>query len=499
MKRISIDDFDGGVNDIDDATLIPNNACVEIKNYEYRDLDGMKRRFGIDNNILNDAKIEDIKSFDIWYPNNLLSDMFGDKIFVLHKKIVEEAKLSNPQWLYFAGTELAWKTGADRITAEWYSMNNVDNYTLEVATDEAFTSIFGTYYVVGSALSYTVTGLTASTTYYLRIKAIRKNKESGYSEIATVPVSTPEAYFAFSAGVITDFYPTGVEENLTEVTVVYIPAYYNGSDVTSIGLNAFSYCASITSIIIPSSVTSIGIYAFNACTSLASIIIPNSVITIGTLAFHRCTSLTSIIIPDGVTSIGDSAFYNCASITSIIIPSSVTSIGEAVFQSCASLTSVTTLNSVTSIGLNAFYGCTSLTSVTIPNTVVSIGNNAFAECAALENITIPNSVTSIGEAAFYNCTSLTSVTIPNSVTSISKNAFNSCTSLESIVISNSVTSIGENTFYDCPLDTIKIGTSVTIDETSTTMGTNAGFRDFYLTQSSEGGIYVYTGGNWTLS
>ena len=87
MKRISIDDFDGGVNDIDDATLIPDNACVEIKNYEYRDLDGMKRRFTSDNSDLNSAKIEDIKSFDIWYPNNKLNDMYDDKIYIIHKSV----------------------------------------------------------------------------------------------------------------------------------------------------------------------------------------------------------------------------------------------------------------------------------------------------------------------------------------------------------------------------------------------------------------------------
>ena len=87
MKRISIDDFDGGINDIDDATLIPNNACVEIKNYEYRDLDGIKKRYSYDNAELNSANITDIKSFDIWYPNRLLDDMYGDKIYIIHKSV----------------------------------------------------------------------------------------------------------------------------------------------------------------------------------------------------------------------------------------------------------------------------------------------------------------------------------------------------------------------------------------------------------------------------
>lgn len=39
--------------------------------------------------------------------------------------------------------------------------------------------------------------------------------------------------------------------------------------------------------------------------------IPDSVTTIGIDAFYGCDSLTSVIIPDSVTTIGDRAFYNC--------------------------------------------------------------------------------------------------------------------------------------------------------------------------------------------
>ena len=55
--------------------------------------------------------------------------------------------------------------------------------------------------------------------------------------------------------------------------------------VTSIGNKAFFNCASLTSILIPSSVISIGDNAFNACLNLPSVTIPSSVETIGELAF----------------------------------------------------------------------------------------------------------------------------------------------------------------------------------------------------------------------
>ena len=235
--------------------------------------------------------------------------------------------------------------------------------------------------------------------------------------------------------------------------------------VTSIGLDAFRDCSSLTSVTIPNSVTSIGDDAFYKCSSLTSVTIPNSVTSIGDDAFYKCSSLTSVTIPNSVTSIGYGAFWHCSSLPSVTIPNSVTSIGSSTFSGCSTLTSITIPNSVTSIGSSAFRNCSSLTSITIPNGVTSIGDLAFYNCSSLTSVTIPNSVTSIGDGAFYECSSLTSVTIPNSVTSIGGSAFFYCDSLTSITIPNSVTSIGERTFQGCS----KL-TSVTIPNSVTSIG-----------------------------
>lgn len=146
-------------------------------------------------------------------------------------------------------------------------------------------------------------------------------------------------------------------------THIIIPSVYNNLPVTSIGMRAFSFCTSLTSIIIPDGVTSIADYAFQVCTSLTSIVIPDSVTYIGIFAFLLCASLMSITIPDNVKSIGASAFEGCASFTSIIVPDGVISIGSY-----------------------AFYRCTSLTNVAIPNSVTSIGRSAFDRCFSLEAV-----------------------------------------------------------------------------------------------------------------
>ena len=262
--------------------------------------------------------------------------------------------------------------------------------------------------------------------------------------------------------------------------------------VTSIGGYAFSWCSSMTSIIIPNSVTSIGEWAFSWCSGLTLITIPNSVTSIGDLAFFSCNGLTSIkvesgntkydsrnncnaiiettsntlitgcqntTIPNSVTGIGDGAFYGCSGLTLITIPNSVTSIGGSAFSGCSGLTSINVESGNTKYdsrdNCNAIIETTSNSLIagcqntTIPGSVTSIGSYAFDGCSGLTSVTIPNSVTSIGYCAFRNCYGLKSITIGNSVTSIGYLAFDGCRGLSSITIPNNVTSIGQSAFHSC--------------------------------------------------
>ena len=223
-----------------------------------------------------------------------------------------------------------------------------------------------------------------------------------------------------------------------------------GEGVVDIGIGAFGYCDSLTSIYIPEGVTTIRGEVVGHFSSLRSIHIPESVVSIGRWLLLKCTSLKSINIPEGVTSIEAGAFEGCG-LRSIYIPEGVTSINQYAFNNCSSLKSINILEGVTSIGNGTFAGCTSLTSFYIPEGVTSIKFETFSRCYSLKSIYIPEGVTSIGSQAFFKCSSLKSIDIPEKVTSIGGSAFQDCSSLTSISSFNPTTpTLGGNIFLNLP-------------------------------------------------
>ena len=201
---------------------------------------------------------------------------------------------------------------------------------------------------------------------------------------------------------------------LTDGTVIVIPlgCSSSGSGDTSAENNKIYYTTSDNTKLFP--ITGASLYGAILISNTYKdgqgvLVFDDAVTTIGVEAFAYCSSLTSVTIPDSVTMIGDYAFDHCSSLTSVTIPDSVTTIGYEAFSHCSGLTSVTIPDSVTTIGGGAFYYCSSLTSVTIPDSVTKIGNYAFENCSSLTSVTIPDSVTMIGAEAFSCCDSLTSV------------------------------------------------------------------------------------------
>ncbi len=125
-------------------------------------------------------------------------------------------------------------------------------------------------------------------------------------------------------------------------------------------------------------------------------------------AFSYCNSLTSIVLPAGLTSIGESTFEGCSSLSSVVLPYGLTNIGYSAFSNCSSLRYIDIPNGVTRIGDRAFYCCSSLISITIPDSIEYIGQYAFYQYdnSLLSTVIIPSSVTHriyINYSSFQDC------------------------------------------------------------------------------------------------
>ena len=254
-----------------------------------------------------------------------------------------------------------------------------------------------------------------------------------------------------------------------------------GNGVTTIGESAFNLCGTYWDIetdqgveelevAMGSNVDTIGVNAFLNCSKLQSITLPSTLKTIGNSAFNG-TGLTSVTIPASVTSIGDATFYGCSSMDSITIADSDTPLTmpgtyyQRPFWNAATTiyigrdltltetegdknnsllyeaTSVEFGPKVTTINPALFYGNSKLTSITFGSGVTTIGNNAFQECSALTSITIGSGVTTIGDYAFFKCSALTGVTIPASVQTIGDQVFYYVDNMQNFTIEDSNTSL----------------------------------------------------------
>jgi hypothetical protein len=166
---------------------------------------------------------------------------------------------------------------------------------------------------------------------------------------------------------------TGYTGSNGEVT---IPGQINMAQVTAIGDNAFVGNTNLTNVALPGSVTSIGVEAFSYCANLVAINVDVSSISY--------SSVNGILFNKSQTALVE---YPAGKLeSSYAIPNNVVSIGTNAFNGNTNLARVTIPTNVTSIDRWAFVGCRSLTSITIPTSVTNIAGNAFWYCYSLQGI-----------------------------------------------------------------------------------------------------------------
>jgi len=114
--------------------------------------------------------------------------------------------------------------------------------------------------------------------------------------------------------------------------------------VTSLGVGALYWMASLTTVTLSNSLKVLNDALFANCFLLKNVVIPNSVESIKIYAFASCHGIQNIVIPDSVTNIDNYAFGSCINTTKLIIGTGITTINNNTFSDCRSLTSVIFLN-----------------------------------------------------------------------------------------------------------------------------------------------------------
>ena len=175
----------------------------------------------------------------------------------------------------------------------------------------------------------------------------------------------------------------GDVQNLVSITfpdtITEIAGYgFKGSGVTG-------------TVVIPASVTTIGPSAF-MCSNVTDVEFASGsqLKTIGQNAFNECPSLSSIDIPATVTDIGGFAFYRCPSLISVTIRNTGTmTLGKQIFRESRALTTV--YYYPTNIGQEMFYECTGLQDFQVySQTPPTIGSSAFSSSTKSSvTVTVP--------------------------------------------------------------------------------------------------------------
>lgn len=215
----------------------------------------------------------------------------------------------------------------------------------------------------------------------------------------------------------------------------------------AIGNHAFSGTG-LKEIELPESLTTLDYNAFSYCASLSSVKIPGKVERISPYSFYKCSNLQKVELAEGIKFIDNQAFYYCDRLLSINFPSTLTSIGYEAFRE-TDLSEVNIPGSVENIGSNAFYRNKNLKKLTFGEGLVNIEGTAFSECVSIDSIVCPSTLRTIGDATFSGCKNLKQISLNEGLVSINSYAFSGCTGLTDIVLPSTLEYCKGFAFNEC--------------------------------------------------
>lgn len=220
---------------------------------------------------------------------------------------------------------------------------------------------------------------------------------------------------------------------------------------------AFKDCASLSSIVFPTSSFEIGEGAFEGTLWLTNESNKSSakgyVVVRGKLIAYAGTS-TEINIPGNVTYIYDYVFRGNTEITKLTFASGcrMTSITGETFKGCTSLETVEFRSAMDYLDMGAFEGTPWSANQKSNGDFIVVDNKLLAYVGNGGDIEIPSSVNSLGAKVFAGNTTITSVTFAQGsyVSVIPAETFAGCINLTSVMLPTEIEDIGKDAFKDTP-------------------------------------------------
>lgn len=261
------------------------------------------------------------------------STQIGDLYYELNSSDQTAVVTKMPSGKYTGAIVVPDKVVSSSVT---YNVISIGESAFDYCTDMTAITMPNTLTSIGDYAFNGCSGLTAIT-IPSELISLGKEAFNGCTGIKTIEIPQKLATIgnwafnncssltAFTVAKDNNYFSVvdGVLFNKGKTTIVAVPGAKKGSYT------------------IPTSVTAIGYGAFSYCESLTNIVIHKNVISIGEKAFYNCTNLTKITIPDAIKSIEKYTFAYCGKMTSLIIGSAVNNIEKYAFYYCSGLTSIT--------------------------------------------------------------------------------------------------------------------------------------------------------------
>jgi len=196
-----------------------------------------------------------------------------------------------------------------------------------------------------------------------------------------------------------------------------VPSSLGGYPVTRIGDGAFSGCAALSDVDIPSTIRKIGDRAFANCTGISAIDLPSGVQSIGYHPFAG-SAIASLALPDSLRTLEGNPCAGCDTLLSITISgdNSYYAVVDGILYDkdvrtlvgCpARKESASVAQTVRTIGPEAFDGCFRLRALMLPDALATVGTGAFSGAIRLASLVFPASVSALqGEGLFEGCAAL---------------------------------------------------------------------------------------------